>query len=133
MKKSIRVVIARLGMDAHWRGSVVVARALRDAGMEVIYLGNQMPETIVETAIHEDVDVIGLSTLSGNHLILAPEVARLLKEKGMNESTVILGGTIPPDDIPKLKDAGIAEVFGPGTPLERIVNFCIRIKVVSHD
>ncbi|OPX33182.1 MAG: hypothetical protein B1H11_13035 [Desulfobacteraceae bacterium 4484_190.1] len=73
--------------------------------------------------IHEDVDVIGLSTLSGNHLILAPEVARLLKEKGMNESTVILGGTIPPDDIPKLKEAGIAEVFGPGTPLERIVNF----------
>ena len=76
MKKAIRVVIASLGMDAHWRGSVVVARALRDAGMEVIYLGNQMPETIVETAIHEDVDVIGLSTLSGNHLILAPEVVR---------------------------------------------------------
>lgn len=114
MKKAIRVVIARLGMDAHWRGSVVVARALRDAGMEVIYLGNQMPETIVETAIHEDVDVIGLSTLSGNHLILAPEVARLLKEKGMNEFTVILGGTIPPDDIPKLKEAGIAEILAQG-------------------
>lgn len=123
MKKNIRVLIARLGMDAHWRGSVVVARAIRDAGYEVIYLGNQMPENIVETAIHEDVDVIGLSTLSGNHLILAPEVVRLLGEKGMGDTTVILGGTIPPDDVPKLKEAGISEVFGPGTPLERIVRF----------
>ena len=121
--RAIRVVIARLGMDAHWRGSVVVARALRDAGMEIIYLGNQMPETIVETAIQEDADVIGLSTLSGNHMVLAPEVVRLLKEKGMNEFTVILGGTIPPDDMAKLRDAGIAEVFGPGTSLRRIVDF----------
>ena len=123
MKENIRVLIARLGMDAHWRGSVVVARAIRDAGYEVIYLGNQMPENIVETAIHEDVDVIGLSTLSGNHLILAPEVVRLLGEKGMGDTTVILGGTIPPDDVLKLKKAGISEVFGPGTPLERIVKF----------
>lgn len=123
MKENIRVLVARLGMDAHWRGSVVVARAIRDAGYEVIYLGNQMPENIVETAIHEDVDVIGLSTLSGNHLILAPEVVRLLNEKGMGDTTVILGGTIPPDDVPKLKEAGIKEVFGPGTPLERIVRF----------
>jgi len=123
MKKAIRVVIARLGMDAHWRGSVVVARAIRDAGMEVIYLGNQMPEAIVETAIQEDVNVIGLSTLSGNHLELAPEVVRLLREKGIRDILVILGGTIPPDDVPKLKAAGIAEVFGTGSSLEKIVRF----------
>ena len=123
MKKAIRVVIARLGMDAHWRGSVVVARAIRDAGMEVIYLGNQMPEAIVETAIQEDVNVIGLSTLSGNHLELAPEVVRLLREKGIRDVLVILGGTIPPDDVPKLKAAGIAEVFGTGSSLEKIVRF----------
>jgi methylmalonyl-CoA mutase C-terminal domain/subunit len=123
MKKKIRVVIARLGMDAHWRGSIVVARALRDAGMEVIYLGNQMPETIVETAIDEDADIVGLSTLSGNHMVLAPEVVRLLREKGEDEAKVILGGTIPPDDIPRLKEAGIAEIFGTGTPLKKIIDF----------
>lgn len=123
MKKSIRVLIARLGMDAHWRGSIVVARAMRDAGMEVIYMGNQMPEDIVETAIQEDADVIGLSTLSGNHMILAPEVAKLLKEKGVQDIVVVLGGTISPDEVPKLKEAGIAEVFGPGTPLKKIIKF----------
>jgi methylmalonyl-CoA mutase C-terminal domain/subunit len=123
MNKKIRIVIARLGMDAHWRGSIVVARALRDAGMEVIYLGNQMPETIVETAIDEDADIVGLSTLSGNHMVLAPEVVRLLREKGEDEAKVILGGTIPPDDIPRLKEAGIAEVFGTGTPLKKIIDF----------
>jgi methylmalonyl-CoA mutase C-terminal domain/subunit len=123
MKKKIRVVIARLGMDAHWRGSIVVARALRDAGMEVIYLGNQMPETIVETAIDEDADIVGLSTLSGNHMVLAPDVVRLLREKGEDEAKVILGGTIPPDDIPRLKEAGIAEIFGTGTPLKKIIEF----------
>jgi methylmalonyl-CoA mutase C-terminal domain/subunit len=123
MKKKIRVVIARLGMDAHWRGSIVVARALRDAGMEVIYLGNQMPETIVETAIDEDADIVGLSTLSGNHMVLAPDVVRLLREKGEDEAKVILGGTIPPDDIPRLKEAGIAEIFGTGTPLKKIIDF----------
>ena len=123
MKKNIRVVIARLGMDAHWRGSVVVARALRDAGMEVIYLGNQLPQTIVETALQEDADVIGLSTLSGNHMMLAPEVVKILREEGMDGTMVILGGTIPPDDVPRLKKAGIAEVFGPGTPLKKIIDF----------
>ena len=123
MKKKIRVVLARLGMDAHWRGSIVVARALRDAGMEIIYLGNQLPETIVQTAIQEDADVVGLSTLSGNHMALAPEVVRVLREKGMDGTTVILGGTIPPNDVPKLKKAGIAEVFGPGTPLKKIIDF----------
>ena len=123
MKKRIRIVVARLGMDAHWRGSIVVARALRDAGMEVIYLGNQMPETIVETAIQEDADVVGLSTLSGNHMALAPEVVRILREKGMDGTTVILGGTIPLNDVPKLKKAGIAEVFGPGTTLKKIIDY----------
>ena len=123
MKKNVRVVIARLGMDAHWRGSIVVARALRDAGMEVIYLGNQMPETIVKTAIDEDVDIVGLSTLSGNHMVLAPEVVRVLREKGEDEAKVILGVAIPPDDIPRLKEAGIAEVFGTGTPLKKIIDF----------
>ena len=121
MKKSTRILITRLGMDAHWRGSIVVARALRDAGMEVVYIGNQMPENIVETALQEDVDIIGLSTLSGNHVELAPEVVSLLKEKGMEDIPVVLGGTVPPDDIVKLKKAGLRGVFGPGTPLEEII------------
>ena len=107
MSRKTRILIARLGLDAHWRGSIVVARALRDAGMEVIYLGNQNPETIAKSALEEDVDVVGLSTLSGNHMILAPEVVRLLREKGAGDMTVVLGGTIPPDDIPKLKAEGI--------------------------
>jgi len=123
MKKNIRVVIARLGMDAHWRGSILVARALRDAGMEVIYLGNQLPQNIVETALQEDADVIGLSTLSGNHMILVPEIIRLIKNSRMDGITVILGGTIPLNDIPILKRIGIAEVFGSGTPLKRIIDF----------
>lgn len=123
MKKVMRIVIARLGMDAHWRGSIVVARALRDAGMEVIYIGNQMPENIAETAVQEGADVVGLSTLSGNHMILAPEVVRHLRYRGMEQTVVVLGGSIPPDDIPKLKEAGIAEVFGPGTALGTIISF----------
>ncbi len=127
MKKSIRVLIARLGMDAHWRGSIMVARALRDAGMEVIYLGNQLPGEIVEAAIQEDVDVVGLSTLSGNHMILAPEVVKLLNAKGAKEKIVILGGSIPPDDIPKLKAAGIGEVFGPGTPFGNIIEYITKL------
>ena len=121
MKK--RILMARLGMDAHWRGSIVVARALRDAGVEVIYVGNQMPEGIVKMAIQEDVDIIGLSSLSGNHMILAPEVVRLLRKEGIENTMVIFGGTVPPDDIPKLKEAGIAEVFGPGTSLKKIISF----------
>lgn len=123
MSRNKRVIMARLGMDAHWRGSIVVARALRDAGMEVIYIGNQLPLNIVETAIQEDADFIGLSTLSGNHMILAPEVTRLLKEKGADDIKVVLGGTVPPDDLAPLKEAGIAEVFGTGTSLKKIVDF----------
>lgn len=123
MSKRIRVLIARLGMDAHWRGSITVARALRDAGMEVIYLGNQLPEEIAKAAIQEDADIVGISTLSGNHMILAPEVVKQLQAKGAAEKIVVLGGAIPPDDIAKLKEAGIDEVFGPGTPIEKIIHF----------
>lgn len=123
MKRRNRMLISRLGMDAHWRGSIVVAKALRDAGMEVIYGGNQMPEKIVDIAIQEDVDIIGLSSLSGNHMILAPEVVEILRSRGISDIKVVFGGTVPPDDIPKLKEAGIAEVFGPGTPLRKIVGY----------
>ncbi len=129
MKKCKRVVMARLGMDAHWRGSIIVARALRDAGMEVIYLGNQLPEGIVQSAIQEDADVVGLSSLSGNHMILAPEVVKLLRAGGAGDIAVVLGGTVPPDEIVPLKEAGIAEVFGPGTPLEKIIAF---IEGINH-
>lgn len=123
MRKKIRIVLARLGLDAHWRGSIVVAQALRDAGMEVIYVGNQMPEAIVETALQEDADVIGLSSLSGNHLVLAPKVVEILRQKGEKDILLILGGTVPPGDVLKLKKAGIAEVFGPGSSLEKITSF----------
>ncbi len=105
----------------------MVARALRDAGMEVIYLGNQLPEEIVEAAIQEDADVVGLSTLSGNHMMLAPEVVQKLNAKGAEDKVVILGGTIPPDDVPKLKEAGIGEIFGPGTSFENIINYIANL------
>ena len=122
--RKIRVLIAKPGLDGHDRGAKVVARALRDAGMEVIYTGlRQMPEDIVEAAIQEDVDAIGLSSLSGAHMTLFPEVVRLLKKRGSGEIVVVGGGIIPADDIPKLKRAGIKAVFGPGTPLVEIVSF----------
>jgi len=123
MNENIRILIARLGLDAHWRGSMVVARALRDAGMEVVYVGNQMPPSIVAAALDEDADVVGLSSLSGNHIVLAPEVVRMLRERGTKYVPVILGGTIPRDDWPTLKDSGIAAVFGPGSSLHEIVSF----------
>ena len=123
MTKRNRMLISRLGMDAHWRGSIVVAKALRDAGMEIIYGGNQMPEKIVDVAIQEDVDIIGLSSLSGNHMILAPEVIERLRSRVINDIRVVFGGTVPPDDVPRLKEAGIAEVFGPGTSLKKIVRY----------
>jgi len=123
MQRKIRMLMARLGMDAHWRGSIIVARALRDAGIEVIYVGNQMPSNIVKMAIQEDVDFIGLSSLSGNHLILAPKVIKLLQKENSGDIKVIFGGTVAPKDILVLKKAGIAEVFGPGTPLKKIVEY----------
>jgi methylmalonyl-CoA mutase C-terminal domain/subunit len=124
MAKKIRVLIAKPGLDGHDRGAKVIARALRDAGMEVIYTGlRQTPRDIVEAAIQEDVDAIGLSCLSGAHMTLFPEVVKLLKQKGAGEIVVAGGGIIPEDDIPKLKKAGIRAVFGPGTRLEDVVKF----------
>jgi len=127
MARKIRVLIAKPGLDGHDRGAKVIARALRDAGMEVIYLGSQLPEGIVQSAIQEDADVIGLSSLSGNHRVLAPEVVRLLRARGAGDITVVLGGTVSPDDVAPLKEAGIAEVFGPGTPPETITRFIAGI------
>jgi methylmalonyl-CoA mutase C-terminal domain/subunit len=122
--KKIRVLIAKPGLDGHDRGAKVVARALRDAGMEVIYTGlHQTPEMIVEAAIQEDVDVVGLSCLSGAHMTLFPRVVELLREKGAGDILVTAGGIIPDDDVPKLKEAGIAATFGPGTTLEEIIEF----------
>ena len=123
-EKRIRVLIAKPGLDLHDRGAKVIVRVLRDSGMEVIYTGiRQTPGQIVETAIQEDVDVIGLSHLTGAHMTLFPKVTRLLKEKGVSDVLVIGGGIIPDEDIPPLKAAGIAEIFGPGTPLENIVKY----------
>ncbi len=124
MVKKIRVLMAKPGLDGHDRGVKVVARALRDAGMEVIYTGlRQTPEDIVEAAIQEDVDAIGLSCLSGAHMALFPEVVKLLKRKKAGDIVVAGGGIIPDEDVSKLKKAGIKAVFGPGTPLTEIVAF----------
>jgi len=127
--KKIRVLIAKPGLDGHDRGAKVVARALRDAGMEVIYTGlRQTPEQIVETAIQEDVDVIGLSILSGAHTHLFPKVMELLKENNIEDIIVMGGGVIPEEDIPELKRIGIAEIFTPGTDTRDIIKF-IKEKV----
>jgi len=124
MERKIRVLVAKPGLDGHDRGAKIVARALRDAGMEVIYTGlHQTAEMVVEAAIQEDVDVIGLSLLSGAHMTLFVDVTKLLKEKGMDDILVIGGGIIPETDIPKLKKAGVAGVFGPGTHCDEIVEF----------
>src|SRR6059036_668899 len=120
----IRVVIAKPGLDGHDRGAKVVARALRDAGMEVIYTGlHQTPEQIAETVIQEDADAVGLSILSGAHMTLVPRVVQLLREKEAGDVVVIVGGTIPGDDIPELKKLGIAEVFTPGASTQDIIEF----------
>jgi methylmalonyl-CoA mutase C-terminal domain/subunit len=124
MERKIRVLVAKPGLDGHDRGAKIVARALRDAGMEVIYTGlHQTAEMIVEAAVQEDVDVVGLSLLSGAHMTLFVDVTRLLKKKGMNDVLVVGGGIIPKEDVPKLKKEGICGVFGPGTPCEEIVDF----------
>jgi len=121
MERKIRVVMAKLGLDIHWRGVYLVSQFLKDAGMEVIYLGNKFPEQIVEAAIEEDADVVGLSTLGGNHLALGPKVVNLLKAKGMDKVKVFMGGVIPPKHIPLLKKKGIHEIYGPDTPMEVII------------
>jgi methylmalonyl-CoA mutase C-terminal domain/subunit len=124
MDRKIRVVIAKPGLDGHDRGAKVIARALRDAGMEVIYTGlRQTPEQIVGAALQEDADVIGMSILSGAHMHICPRVMDLLKEKGLDDVLVVVGGIIPDQDIAKLRDMGITGVFIPGTPMQHIVDF----------
>ena len=123
-EKKIRVVVAKPGLDGHDRGAKIIARALRDAGMEVIYTGlRQTPEMIVSAAIQEDVDCIGLSILSGAHNAIVPRITELLREKRAENILLILGGTIPEQDIPALKQNGVSAIFGPGTPLETTITF----------
>jgi methylmalonyl-CoA mutase C-terminal domain/subunit len=127
----IRVLVAKPGLDSHDRGAKVVARALRDAGMEVIYTGlRQTPEQIVEAALQEDVDVLALSILSGAHMTLLPAITELMGERGMKDVLVLAGGIIPDEDVPALKERGIAEVFGPGTSTDEIVGY-IRGRVLG--
>ena len=124
MQRKLRVVIAKPGLDGHDRGAKVIARALRDAGMEVIYTGlRQTTEQIATTALQEDADAIGLSILSGAHNHIAPRLMQLLKEKGLDDVLVVIGGIIPDVDVPKLKEIGIRGIFLPGTPLQDIVAF----------
>lgn len=123
MERKIRVVMAKLGLDIHWRGVYLVSQFLKDAGMDVIYLGNKFPDQIVEAAIEEDADIVGLSTLGGNHLTLGPKVVRLLKEKGMDDVKVFMGGVMAPKDAKRLEDEyGIAKVYLPDTPMQTIVD-----------
>ncbi len=123
-ERKIRVVIAKPGLDGHDRGAKIIARALRDAGMEVIYTGlHQTPEQIVETAIQEDADAVGVSILSGAHMTLVPRIIDGLRDSGADDVLVVVGGTIPPDDAGELKDRGVAAVFGPGATTGDIVEF----------
>jgi methylmalonyl-CoA mutase, C-terminal domain len=127
MSQKIRVVIAKPGLDGHDRGAKVIARALRDAGMEVIYTGlRQTPEQIVGAALQEDADVIGLSILSGAHMHICPRVMELLKEKGLNDVLVVIGGIIPDVDVPKLQGMGINGIFLPGSPMQDIVDYITK-------
>jgi methylmalonyl-CoA mutase C-terminal domain/subunit len=122
--RRIRVVVAKPGLDGHDRGAKIIARALRDAGMEVIYTGlHQTPEQIAATVIQEDADAIGLSILSGAHMTLVPKVVQLLREQDADDVVITVGGTIPADDVPQLKELGVAEVFTPGSPTDDIVEF----------
>ena len=124
MAGKTRVVIAKVGLDGHDRGAKVIARALRDAGMEVIYTGlHQTPEQIVETAIQEDADAVGISILSGAHMTLVPRIVTQLRERGADNVRVVVGGTIPAEDITELKKLGVAAVFTPGAPTSEIVEF----------
>ncbi|MGQ9814369.1 MAG: cobalamin B12-binding domain-containing protein [Candidatus Roseilinea sp.] len=130
--RPLRILIAKPGLDGHDRGAKVIARALRDAGMEVIYTGlRQTPEMIAEAALQEDVDAVGLSILSGAHKSLLPRIVQVMRERGLGDVPVFAGGIIPDEDIPDLKSAGIAAVFGPGAPISEIVAF-IREHTPAH-
>jgi methylmalonyl-CoA mutase C-terminal domain/subunit len=132
-ERKIRAIVAKPGLDGHDRGAKVVARALRDAGMEVIYTGlRQTPEMIAEAALQEDADVVGLSILSGAHMALVPRVLEMLKANGQENVKVFLGGIIPDEDVPKLKDLGVAGIYGPGTSTEDIVRD-IRTAVLGEE
>jgi methylmalonyl-CoA mutase, C-terminal domain len=123
-QRKIRVVVAKPGLDGHDRGAKIIARALRDAGMEVIYTGlHQTPEQIVETVIQEDADAVGLSILSGAHMTLVPRIVELLREQEVHDVLVTVGGTIPADDIPELKELGVSAVFTPGASTQEIVDY----------
>jgi len=123
-QRTIRVVVAKPGLDGHDRGAKIIARALRDAGMEVIYTGlHQTPEQIVATVIQEDADAVGLSILSGAHMTLVPKIVTQLSEQGIDDVIITVGGTIPAEDVPELKKLGVAEVFTPGAPTDDIVDF----------
>ena len=129
-EKKIRVLVAKPGLDGHDRGAKVIARALRDAGMEVVYTGiRQTPEMIAEAALQEDVDVVGISILSGAHMALFPRIMELLRQNGIDDVLVVAGGIIPDEDVPALNEMGIHGVFGPGTPTSVIVDF-IRERVL---
>ncbi|HEV2724321.1 MAG TPA: cobalamin B12-binding domain-containing protein [Thermoleophilaceae bacterium] len=122
--RKIRVVVAKPGLDGHDRGAKIIARALRDAGMEVIYTGlHQTPEQIVETTLQEDAHAVGLSILSGAHMTLVPKIARLLKSEGADDVVLVVGGTIPKDDVAQLKELGVAEIFTPGSSVQEIIDF----------
>ena len=122
--RKIRVVVAKPGLDGHDRGAKIIARALRDAGMEVIYTGlHQTPEQIVETALQEDAHAIGLSILSGAHMTLVPKISKLLKDEGADDVVLVVGGTIPKDDVAELKELGVAEIFTPGSSVQEIIDF----------
>ena len=124
MSGPIRVVVAKPGLDGHDRGAKIIARSLRDAGMEVIYTGlHQTPEQIVATVIQEDADAVGISILSGAHMTLVPRILNLLKDQGAGDVVVVVGGTIPGEDVEELKSLGVAEVFTPGAPTAAIVDF----------
>lgn len=124
MKRAYRILIAKPGLDGHDRGAKVIARALRDAGMEVIYLGlRQTPEMIVEAALQEDADAIGISILSGAHMTLLPRIVELLRQNGMNDVMLFAGGIIPDEDVPALKEIGVRGIFGPGTNVGDVITF----------
>ena len=132
VKKKIRVLVGKPGLDGHDRGAMVVARALRDAGMEVIYTGlRQTPEMIAESTLQEDVDIVGLSILSGAHMALVPKIVELIRGQGQTDVGIVLGGIIPDEDVLKLKALGVAEVFGPGTNTQEIIRTIFEIAGVE--